>query len=152
MIRKPVVVVDLDGTLYDSSARQHLAQAGQWEEFHAASADDPPNLAVLDLLYCLPPNTVIVVCTGRNEAHRIITEQWLMKYGVPVDAVLMRPEGDYTSDVLIKPRLLADWASENYGDRPLDELVWFVLDDRDKMVSMWRDMGLHCWQVNEGVY
>lgn len=149
---KPVVVVDLDGTLYDSSARQHLAMNGEWEAFHAASCDDPPNEAVLDVLSALPPQTKIIACTGRNEGHRKITEDWMIKHCVPVDAVLMRPEHDYSSDAVLKPQMLAEWAAEEFPMTALTDLVWFVLDDRDKVVDAWRAMGLPCWQVNQGVY
>lgn len=152
MISKPVVVVDLDGTLYDSTARQHLVAAGQWEEYHRASEDDPPNRPVLELLQLLPPHTVVVACTGRNEAHRSITESWLMRHGAPVDHLLMRPDDNYTSDAVVKPQLLAAWAEEHFPGQALQELVWAVLEDRDKMVEMWRDMGLPCWQVNSGSF
>jgi FMN phosphatase YigB (HAD superfamily) len=149
---KPVVVVDLDGTLYDSSARQHLAQAGEWEAFHDASIKDPPNQSVLDFLNYLPATIKIIGCTGRNDRHRLTTDNWMLKHGVPVDEVLMRPAEDFSSDTLIKPQLLLEWAEEEYPSQPLEELVWVVLEDRDKMVEMWRSMGLDCWQVNAGVY
>lgn len=149
---KPVVIVDLDGTLYDSSARQHLAQNQDWEAFHEASADDPPNEAVLDVLSALPPQTMIIACTGRNEGHRKITEDWMIKHCVPVDEILMRPQFDFRSDAVLKPQMMIEWAEAHCPGKTLQELVWFVLDDRDKVVEAWRAMGLPCWQVNEGVY
>jgi hypothetical protein len=30
--------------------------------------------------------------------------------------------------------------------------VWFVLDDRNSVVKMWREIGLTCLQVEEGNY
>ena len=152
---KDVVVVDLDGTLYDSTNREPLAETKQWEEFHRRSIEDPPNMAVLQTLYALDalgPEITIIACTGRNDAHRKITDDWLMKHEVPVQEVLMRPEGNFASDAEIKVALLEEWIGENRPGLALVEAVLLVLEDRDKMVEAWRDLGLDCWQVKHGGY
>jgi len=48
-----------------------------------------------------------------------------------------RPDDDVKYD-LFKSRVEADYN------------VWYVLDDRNKVVKMWREIGLTCAQVAEG--
>jgi len=156
-----LVVVDLDGTLCDSSHRDQYAQNGEWDEYHSRCHLDEPHGDVLLLLRTLvdahngggEPFTV-VGCTGRNERWRHATEQWLVLHDVPVDFVLMRPDFDYRSDADVKLELLREWYSSTEGaaEMPLHERVAFVLEDRDKMVEAWRGAGFNCWQVRQGTF
>lgn len=147
-----VIVVDLDGTLYDSRGREHLAQNKHWDDFHRASAGDPPNMDVLKVLTALPTGrTIVIGCTGRNEEFRGITETWLTATGAGVmfDEVLMRPEGNYMPDNELKPMMI----SEYFGDLPAAlENVTVILEDREKVVDAWRALGFPCWQVRPGGY
>jgi len=144
-----VIVVDLDGTLYNSSQRNHLAQAGQWDEFHKASANDDPYNDVLNLINQMSEMHNIIGCTGRTNAHRQITFDWLMDHGVSMDHLLMRPDNNFESDTIIKPKLLEEFLEKNNLSK---ESVLFILEDRDKMVERWRDLGYNCWQVRPGGY
>jgi hypothetical protein len=55
----------------------------------------------------------------------------------------MRAEKDYRADDIIKGELLDRIISD--GWRP-----WLVVDDRDRVVKMWRDRGLLCLQCAPG--
>tara|TARA_Y100000310_G_C20547602_1_gene746375 strand:- start:703 stop:1140 length:438 start_codon:yes stop_codon:yes gene_type:complete len=144
----PTIVIDLDGTLCDCEHRQHLAQAQQWDEFHSKLGDDLPHKEVALIVDRLIGYEVIA-CTGRNEAWRIATEKWLRHFRFHVDALIMRPDGDWRSDHELKPVLL----EEHFGskEKVLNEVI-LVLDDRDKVVEAWREYGLPCWQVRPGGY
>lgn len=148
------VVIDLDGTLCDSSHRDHWAQSGEWDEFHSRCSEDEPHEDVLwlvDLLSAFPQHEVIG-CTGRNEAWRGATERWLLEKGAALDQVLMRPDHDYRPDHQLKIEMLKDWhnATEPATNRRAQDRVAFILEDRDKVVQAWRDAGFNCWQVRPG--
>lgn len=55
----------------------------------------------------------------------------------------MRPEGNNEKDSIIKRRMFDEYIRGKY-------YVDFVLDDRNQVVEMWRNMGLTCLQVAEG--
>jgi hypothetical protein len=145
-----VVVVDLDGTLCNSGHRDHLAQAGQWDEFHALLMDDEPWQDVQLLVKTLSfTNMVVIGLTGRNERYRNATMGWLACHDIRPDRLLMRPDDSYLSDHELKPALLADYLLSS-GLSQQD--VWFILEDRDKVVEAWRNAGYNCWQVRPGGY
>jgi hypothetical protein len=53
----------------------------------------------------------------------------------------MRPAGDFTPDEELKRR----WISEYDLSQ-----VLCIFDDRQKVVDMWRELGLTCFQVAPG--
>lgn len=141
-------VVDLDGTLCDSRHRQHLAEAKQWDEFHSRlSLDNPyPDVGAFIQSY---PISQFICLTGRPENYRMETEKWLIRHSIPINALLMRPENDFESDTVVKPRLLYSFLG---GRESALKLVTGILEDRDIMVEKWREEGFHCWQVRPGGY
>lgn len=147
-MNRNVIVVDLDGTLCNSRHREHLAAAGQWDEFHSGLSEDEPWNDVkllIDLLGQIEPY-VIVGLTGRNEKFRLATLQWLDDQEIVLDALLMRHNDDYRSDHELKPAMLEEFLLQP------TERVWFILEDRDKVVEAWRNLGYNCWQVRPGGY
>lgn len=153
-----IIVVDLDGTLCDSAHRDHLAQAKQWSEFHEAAKDDAPRADVAFLLSVLARRSILdeillVACTGRNERYRQATLEWLIRHDLAVfDTILMRPDGDFRPDVEMKPALLHAFMSSLDVSKGVFPKVAFILEDRDKVVEAWRNLGYKCWQVNNGSY
>jgi hypothetical protein len=64
-----------------------------------------------------------------------------------LDAILvMRDEGDYTADDTLKRSWYENMLSEDKS-----RLV-AVFDDRDRVVKMWRDVGVTCFQVADGEF
>jgi len=55
----------------------------------------------------------------------------------------MRPAGNTENDAIIKKRLFDENIRDDYDVR-------FVLDDRNRVVDMWREIGLTCLQVDYG--
>lgn len=134
------VVVDLDGT---------LALMGDRSPYDTAKChEDTLNVAVAELIDMyrrrVVPVTVILV-TGRNEEHRKMTHQWLIKYHVPFDVLYMRQDEDRRSDYIVKEEIYEQEIKGKYN-------VLLVLEDRTQVVKMWREKGLHCWQVALGDY
>jgi FMN phosphatase YigB (HAD superfamily) len=143
-----IVVVDLDGTLCDTRFREHHAQNKEWDEFNRRCPEDTPHEDVrwlLGILGRLPQEQVqIVALTGRDEKYHTQTMNWLVQHMIAVDELIMRPAHDYTSDHELKPRLLLQ--------RYKKEQVAFILEDRDRVVEAWRNLGFNCWQVRVGGY
>ena len=147
---KRTIVLDLDGTLCDHTPRMHLAQASEWEAYNLASQHDKPNVDVRAVINWLEVGGFeILALTGRNERFRGITDLWFRRYEIPVYKLLMRPDGDYSHTPELKLRLL----EEHFGgkEKVLEEVL-FALDDNDKVVETFRNYGLPCWQVRQGVF
>ncbi|MFF4366818.1 AAA family ATPase [Streptomyces sp. NPDC001594] len=85
----------------------------------------------------------IVLLSGRGEEHRPQTESWLRAHEVPYDELWMRAAGDTRRDDVVKAELFDAHVRERYAVR-------VSLDDRDRVVAVWRRMGLPTWQVNYG--
>lgn len=149
-MKRNVVIVDLDGTLCNSSHRDHLAHQKLWDEFNAASANDEPWEDVAVLIKSMQlQGFKFYGLTGRSHKWYSVTLAWLMRHGITLDALMMRPEGDWSSDHDLKPKMLAAM----FGDMESAKgRVLFILDDRDKVVEAWRNHGFRCWQVQPGGY
>lgn len=131
------VLVDLDGTVCLRGERSpyDLTRVGE----------DAPNLTVLGTvrMYARTSHRVIFL-SGRHEKCRPDTEKWLARYwGRPYDHLLMRPDGDVRSDDVVKREMFDRHVRNRYRVR-------VVLDDRDRVVGMWRRLGLTVYQVAPG--
>lgn len=140
-----IVISDLDGTISDAEHRVHLVREHpkDYDAFFAEARNDGPIRSVIMVLNALKQaGHEIHIITGRSEVVRAETLDWLEQHSVPHDRLLMRPEHDYTPD----DRLKEQWFLKDYtaGD------VLLVLEDRTRVVRMWRRHGLTCLQVAEG--
>lgn len=118
-------------------------EAFQWELVDT----DVPNYAVLELLIDLEKlGQRLVFVTGREEFLREKTEEFIFKHLGKKHTLFMRKNGDFRSDVEIK--------REIYNNHILGIFqVRFVLDDRDRVVTLWRhEFGLPTWQVADGSF
>ncbi len=85
----------------------------------------------------------IVLLSGRQSEYREHTERWLTKNGVDYDELWMRATDDRRSDDIVKGELFDAHVRGRFNVR-------MVLDDRDRVIALWRRIGLACWQVNYG--
>ena len=85
----------------------------------------------------------IVLCSGRSEEHRPETISWLKRERVKYHELRLRKNGDGRSDVIVKREMLAGI------DKPK---VLFVVEDRNRVVEMWRKEGLVCLQCAPGEF
>jgi predicted kinase len=132
----PAWLVDVDGTLA-------LMQGRSPFEWHRVG-EDAPNPPVVELVRSLrAAGNAIVVVSGRDGVARRDTEAWLDRHDIPHDALLMRTAGDSRKDSIVK-REIFDGRIRHVWQ------VKGVLDDRDQVVRMWRDLGLTCAQVAPG--
>ncbi|AVA21298.1 HAD-like domain-containing protein [Rhizobium sp. NXC24] len=142
-----MVVFDLDGTLADISARRiHLeGDRPDWTSFNGEMWSDVPNHAIVELYKVLWQSDQfnVILTSGRNERHRQFTENWLFWNNIPFGKIYMRPDGDNRADHALKSEFLAD-IRRHHGD------VLFAVDDRQKVVDMWRSNGIVCLQCDRG--
>jgi len=144
------VIVDLDGTLALNIHRYHFidrsnGQKADWESYFDACAKDLPNIPVIESIKSLKSSGYrIHIFSARGDVVRNKTIQWLSKYNVPYDQLTMRKMDSFTPDEELKK----SWLISCYPN--YKEEILCVFDDRDKVVKMWRSMGLSCFQVAEG--
>lgn len=134
----PAIVVDVDGTLALNTGRDIYDLTRVHED-----AVNQPVAEFVRHIDDLDHRQVIIICSGREESCRALTEQWLASNQIPWDVLLMRPTGDRRKDAIVKAELFGQHIRDNYNVR-------FVLDDRNQVVDMWRSLGLACFQVAPG--
>lgn len=159
-----VVYVDIDGTVADIEHRRVYVQSTprNWGAFNALMDRDTPKQDIIDHVKAFySAGWTVVMCSGRSDDNRIVTEDWLETYGVPYHHLFMRKsvlvdalgepilsrrgkiQPDSRRDDIIKEEILD--ANIALGLEPT-----LILDDRDQVVTMWRKRGYMCVQVAEG--
>ena len=116
-----------------------------WKQFLDTMGDDLPNDPIIYLARCLSKITfrrpLLVICSGRPDTHRHVTEWWLARHQIPYDYLLLRGKKDNDEDHAVKQRMLNRLKKE-FREPPI-----FVVDDRGSVVRMWRKNGIVCLQV-----
>lgn len=132
------VIVDIDGTLAHKSDRDIYDLSRVHE--------DTPHLPVVEAVEAARRSGCrIIFCSGRDESARAATEAWLEDHAdrTKDEPLFMRPAGDRRRDSIVKRELFDTHIRHRYDVR-------YVLDDRNQVVQMWRELGLTCFQVAEG--
>ena len=143
-----IIVFDIDGTIADCTHRLHHVKKDNpdWKSFFEECVNDAPIESMCDMSIVLSQYYDIVFCTGRSEECREQTEEWLLKY-VNSNALLMRKEGDYRPDHVVKKELLEEYLKLENLEK---SSVITIYEDRQTVVDMWRDNGYHVCQVAKG--
>ena len=170
---KNTVIFDLDGTLAfidkrrikagSTSGKSPSPSKMDWDVFFDPDNIklDDPNPPVIKLAQMFKADGFkIVIFSGRNDRSFNTTKQWLKKFDVPFDLLVMRPDkfksdswpiadGNpatpdmrFMPDDILKKKMLDTFVDIND--------VFVVVDDRQKVVDMWRNLGLNTWQVAPG--
>jgi predicted kinase/RNA polymerase subunit RPABC4/transcription elongation factor Spt4 len=164
---KPIVIVDMDGTLADNSHRTHFIKKTcqkcydnderkfcdncgstgwvngvDWKTFLRPELilADPPHSAIVDWVRALAPDHTIVICSGRDAGNADkATVAWLQKNEVPYHHIFMRNPGDRRDDTIVKQNIL---------DKLPREKIAFCIDDRKRVCDMWKQNGLRVFNVS----
>lgn len=174
-----IVIVDMDGTLADLSHRfkhvsgkcfaDNCSDGNQWDEiteeyelsgcptckgtgkikkdwksFFEKVSEDKPIKGVIEWVRSLYESGYYVcVVSGRPlDAAGVATEDWLKKHDVPFHRLFMRAGQDKRDDVIVKQEIL---------DRMPKNQIAFSIDDRPRVVRMWRANGVKCYDVGNGI-
>jgi hypothetical protein len=141
-----IVIFDIDGTLADISERVHHVRRKpkNWNAFNAGMAQDKAIHSMIRLCNILyAAGLRIIHCSGRNEKNRPETVDWLKNQGVPYHELLLRRDEDYRSDSVVKREFLQGMDKSR---------ILFVVEDRSRVVEMWRSEGLTCLQCAPGEF
>src|SRR4051794_24966311 len=101
------ILIDIDHVISNARWRDSLMGPNNWDVYHQASIDDKPIMELVYLVdvFQLNGNPTIGMTT-RPEKWRKITNDWLMKYKVSFDEVLMRPNDNYEQSPQLKVNLV----------------------------------------------
>ena len=141
-----IVIFDIDGTLADVSERLHhiKKKPKDWDAFFSGIPQDKAIRSMVRLCNILYASGIkILLCTGRREKDRAETVKWLEQHRVNYHELILRPDGDRRSDVIVKREMLADLDKSK---------ILFVVEDRSGVVEMWRSEGLVCLQCAPGEF
>lgn len=133
------IICDLDGT---------LALFGDRPKYDRDYENDEVNWPIRDIIKTYHDNREsvrIIFVSGRKEKFRDQTVQFLReKCGFNGGyLLLMRGDDDNREDSVVKLELFNEFIRDRY-------YIEFVIDDRNRVVKMWRDLGLTVLQVAEG--
>ena len=129
------IIVDIDGTLAHMKDRSPF----DWQRVGEDECDD----IIKGIVNSYDNLGVTIVMSGRDGSCKEITEKWLEDNNIKYDSLLMRGEGDFRKDSIVKKELFDNHIKDKY-------FIEYVLDDRLQTVNMWRSIGLKCLQVQPG--
>ena len=143
--KEECIIVDIDGTL------AHIDPDNPRSPYDASRAMEDKLDDAVSVITAMFYNHgyKVILLTGRHEEHREVTEEWLKANNVQYDELYTRMEydvdekGKRLDDAVVKERLYNDHVKARFN-------VKFVLDDRNRVVNKWRELGLKCLQVAEG--
>ena len=148
---KNTIIFDLDGTLALIYKRRELSTKPNgkidFDKLHDPSLikHDKPNWPVIKMAQLFAEQGFkIVIFSGRSDKTATATLSWLSQSKVPFNKLVMRPykTKNFVPDEVLKKDML---------DKHLDiNDIFMVVDDRQKVVDMWRSLGLICLQVADG--
>jgi uncharacterized HAD superfamily protein len=144
-MKEQAIIVDLDGTLADIRIRlKHLQGAKKdWKSFNKTIETDELHEWCREILLRFCVDHRIIVVSGRTDELKSQTEKWLKRFEVPFDHLFMRSKHDFRSDNIIKLEIYEQHIRDKFD-------ILFVLDDRQKVVDMWRAQGLVVLQCAPG--
>lgn len=154
-----IYIFDFDGTIADSKHRHHFLQDEidgitvpktgtnkDWTSFFAAQDQDIPFDGILLIMKALyQAGYVIIILTARPENQRNVSVDWLKRYNVKYDALIMRPTGCREDDTTLKVHQLKQYFSKSQRQR-----IQTIFEDRRRVVQSLRAAGYHVCHVEEG--
>ena len=150
-MKKRIVIFDLDGTLAVIDKRRELSTKPNgkidFDKLHDPSLikHDKPNWPVIKIAQLFAEQGFnVVIFSGRSDKTKFTTRSWLSNNRVPFQKLVMRPHKtmNFVPDEILKKDML-----DKHAD--IDD-VFLVVDDRNKVVDMWRSLGLTVFQVADG--
>lgn len=159
-------IFDLDGTVSNCSWRSGFAERAEgfaergltdaaaiaWRDFHNYSVHDTLHEDVASIIRAwAAAGHGLLYVTGRPEAARSRTEQWLTAWELPFTSthLFMRPDDSTEHTPAYKRAVLQFIRSDIIQDG--DELL-FAIDDDDRCVVMYRENDLVCLQPRTKQY
>ena len=135
LVRK-AVIVDIDGTVSHRSNREIYD--------YSKVIHDTPDQKVIEVVNALwMAGNKIIFISARDDSCFNETYRWLTLNCPPFVKLYMRKYGDFREDSIVKREIYEQLIAPDYD-------ILCVLDDRQQVVDMWRELGLKCLQVEPG--
>lgn len=148
-MKRPAIIVDLDGTLCNTEHRMHFIRSDKpdWVGFQNAMEDDECVPAVAAIVrWASSMGLRVLPVTMRREMYRLKTTRWFAQYELPHHRIYMAYNDDrLDSDALVKERIYREDIAPAYD-------VLFAIEDRPDVVAMWHGLGVTCFAVNQGAW
>lgn len=157
LIPKPIkgyVLCDLDGTLCNLDHRLKFVNDKtvdkNWKAFFDGISDDTIYEETKQKLVSYKEDGYeIIFVSARPEDYRQVTEKWITAHGLIQTlgfwkTLIMRPSGDRRDDVEVKRDIL----NKYFKDR---NTIHTVIDDRPRVIRMWREEGLNVIDVGKQI-
>ncbi len=93
----------------------------------------------------LDPGLVVVLLTGRPLRVQSLTMDWLERYGVRWDLLIMRTSGDYSASREFKRATVKELRAHGFDLR-------LALEDDPRNREMFHEEGLPCIYIHSGYY
>lgn len=133
---EPAILVDIDGTL------AHMQGRSPYDD--SLVHTDTPDEVIREIVNeHYKHGTRVIIFSARDEKSRPQTAKWLRDNGIKFDELHMRSRDDKRNDAVVKNEMFHAYVADRFN-------VKFVLDDRDRVVDMWRAKGIKCLQVAYG--
>jgi hypothetical protein len=149
--RRLAIIVDLDGTLFDTSAVAHYVNGTvKPKDFKAfydyACTEAPLHLGVRRVCNAFraitPEYYAIVLLTGRPEAYHCATVTQLARHEFVYDRLYMRADNDRRPNAVMKLDRYDTEISQEFNP-------YLVVDDNPIAIKMWQDRGVVTLAVND---
>jgi predicted secreted acid phosphatase len=150
-MKQKSIICDLDGTLCDTSKRQHFVKTKpkDWLSFYRNIPYDEIHEWCYELIFAMFHRGYhIIFVSGRSEENREMTLEWLLEKLNEANMRMLRPSlfmrkaGDYRKDSIVKNEIYETYIKDKYD-------VLFCVDDRPSVCRMWRSIGLTVLQCND---
>jgi len=147
-----VVIFDMDGTMADQTVRRQYIE-GEHKDYelyysYVNILGDTPIQTIIDWCNaCYEAGLIVLVVSGRPaDRASDATVDWLYMCRVNYHRLFMRPSGDFRDDDIIKQEILdkiLKWIPK--------EQILFAVDDRPRIIRMWKKNGIKCYDVGKGI-
>jgi hypothetical protein len=140
--KEQIIIIDIDGTIAFRQERHP-------HDFEKVDQDLPNEklIKVLKVIFEKLTHLRPIFVSGRMESCRMKTLDWLKIYCCDLfedePELYMRVDNDFRDDNIIKQEIYHKMIEPKYD-------VFLIFDDRDRVVEMWRSLGLTCYQVASG--
>ena len=140
------VIIDIDNTLCISNERFELAKKENgktdWDVAHNPELieKDKPFHPMIDLAKKYKKDGFeVIVLTGRPDSVESVTKEWLKKYEIEYDQLIMRNRSSYF--------LKAPVYKKKVYETIIKSDVFCAYDDDQRIIDMWVELGIPAFKV-----
>jgi hypothetical protein len=137
-----IIILDIDDTLTQGAGAPPQNDA-EWNAMFQTAA--PNDVLISQFKQKRTLSDIVIVCTGRKEKNRVITEEWLFNIGISHHILLMRDDNDNQVAVNVKRAHYKNIVSA------MPHKFVLLIDDDDAVRAMAQQMGIFALHPNDFV-